>query len=262
MTLSPFWFTFLCLLFVFAMSTLGAALIFPLKENRNSLYTKLALGFAAGIMLSAAVFSLLIPAMDGEGRTFLGMLKIILAFCLGVALLIGMDKCLPHLHLFADSPEGPKAGLSREVLMFFAVTIHNIPEGMAVGISAAAATMSDDPAMMSAALALAFGIGIQNIPEGTAVALPYHASGMSKKKAFSLGMLAGAVEPLAGIVVFFCAGYLAVYMPLLLAFAAGAMFYVIVEELIPEAHLTGHSDLGTLSVLSGFLLMLLFDTLF
>lgn len=247
--------------YTFAMTTLGAAAVLFFKGKPSELFTKLSLGFAAGIMIAASMWSLLAPAI--EQAEALGTAPAIPAaggFILGVLFLSLVDRLMPHLHIGSKDPEGPKTKLSRHQLLFLAVTIHNIPEGMAVGIAFVAALVSGSPEALSAAIALAVGMGIQNIPEGTAVTLPLLNQKTGRLKAFTLGMLSGLVEPVAAVIVVFLASFFIPLMPWLLSFAAGAMIYVVVEELIPEARLGEHSDLGTLSVAAGFVLMMVLDT--
>ncbi|MBO6258422.1 MAG: ZIP family metal transporter [Succinivibrio sp.] len=248
-------------MFTFSLTCVGSAFVFPLKKEGKKIYTKMALGFAAGIMLSAAVFSLLLPALElAEKNGQIPQFPAVGGLILGAAFLIMLDKSLPHLHMWEKKPEGPRIELNRNVLLFIAITIHNIPEGIAVGVSAASAALTGNDSMMTEAMILSLGIGIQNIPEGTAVALPFFSSGMSKFKAFALGSLSGIAEPLAAMIIVSFVGVTVTMLPWFLSFAAGAMLYVVVEELIPEVHQDGHSDLGTLSVLSGFILMMFLDT--
>ena len=247
--------------FTFAMTTLGAAAVLISKENPSALFTKLSLGFAAGIMITASMWSLLAPAIErAEELGHSPAVSVAGGFILGAAFLIALDKLMPHLHIDSKVPEGPKSNLSKHQLLFLAITIHNIPEGMAVGISFVAAMSAGSNETLSAAIALAIGMGIQNIPEGTAVTLPLRSGGVGRIKAFLLGTLSGLVEPIAAIIVVWLASFFIPLMPWLLAFAAGAMIYVVVEELIPEASLGEHSDLGTISVLAGFVLMMVLDT--
>ena len=247
--------------FTFLMTSLGAAMVFFFRKKVTVLAQRIFLGFAAGVMIAASVWSLLIPAIEeAEAAGMIGWIPAAGGFVLGVALMIAMDGLLPHLHPGAREPEGVKAPLKRTTLLVFAVTLHNIPEGMAVGLSfALAAQHGDDPALYAAAMALAIGIGIQNFPEGAAIALPLRQEGMSPVKAFLCGSLSGFVEPVFGILTVLLAGQIAPLMPWLLSFAAGAMIYVVVEELIPEAHLGEHSNVGTLGVMGGFLIMMILD---
>lgn len=247
--------------FTFLMTALGAAMVFVFHKRAGHTLQRIFLGFAAGVMVAASVWSLLIPAIDAAEKA--GMVPWIPAaggFALGVAFLMLLDSFLPHLHPGAAKPEGLTSRRKRTTLLVSAVTLHNIPEGMSVGLSfALAAQNGNDPAMLTAATALALGIGIQNFPEGAAISLPLRQEGMPSGKAFVCGALSGVVEPLFGILTVLVAGSIEPLMPWLLAFAAGAMIYVVVEELIPEAHLGEHSNIGTLGVIAGFLVMMILD---
>ena len=247
--------------FTFLMTTLGAAIVFLFKKQNTGNTQKIFLGFAAGVMIAASVWSLLIPAIEeAESLGQIGWVPAAGGFILGVGFLLLLDTLLPHLHPGSDEPEGLKSSMKRTTMLIFAVTLHNIPEGMAVGLSfALAAQHGGDPALYAAAMALAIGIGIQNFPEGAAVSLPLRQEGLSRTKAFICGSLSGLVEPVFGILTVLIAGVIAPYMPWLLSFAAGAMIYVVVEELIPEAHLGEHSNLGTMGFMAGFLIMMILD---
>ena len=224
--------------FTFLMTTLGAAIVFLFKKQNTGNTQKIFLGFAAGVMIAASVWSLLIPAIEeAESLGQIGWVPAAGGFILGVGFLLLLDTLLPHLHPGSDEPEGLKSSMKRTTMLIFAVTLHNIPEAMA----------------------LAIGIGIQNFPEGAAVSLPLRQEGLSRTKAFICGSLSGLVEPVFGILTVLIAGVIAPYMPWLLSFAAGAMIYVVVEELIPEAHLGEHSNLGTMGVMAGFLIMMILD---
>lgn len=249
--------------FAFLMTVLGSALVLlPGKAVRPGI-ERMSLGFAAGIMIAASVWSLLIPAIDEAGKAGgAGWIPAAGGFAAGVAALLLFDALLPHLHPTESTPEGPKTHLPKTVLLVFAVTLHNIPEGMSVGLSYAFAALGSDPGALSAAGALALGIGIQNIPEGFAVALPLRTAGKGRLRAFLGGALSGAVEPLFGLAVVIAAPLIAPVMPWMLSFAAGAMMYVVVEELIPAAHLDSKRHDGTLSILAGFTLMMVLDTAF
>ena len=246
--------------FTFLMTTLGAASVFLFRKRNSMLLQRVFLGFAAGVMIAASVWSLLIPAIErAEEAGQIGWIPAAGGFAIGVAFLMVLHQLLPHLHPGEDQPEGLPSKWDRPTLLFTAVTLHNIPEGMSVGLLfAMAAQDGGDPAMFGMAVALAIGIGIQNVPEGAAVALPLLQEGMSAPKAFGLGTLSGLAEPVFGILVLFAA-VIAPYMPWMLAFSAGAMMYVVVEELIPEAHLGEHSNAGTLGVMVGFLVMMILD---
>lgn len=247
--------------FTFLMTTLGAAVVFLFRKEIKAGAQKIFMGFAAGVMIAASVWSLLIPAIEeAENMGHIGWIPAAGGFVLGVLFLLSLDFILPHLHPKAKEPEGPHSNLRRTTLLVLAVTLHNIPEGMAVGLSfALAAQHGNDPAMFTSAMALAIGIGIQNFPEGAAISLPLRQEGLSKGKAFLYGSLSGIVEPIFGILVVLVAGGIQPLMPWLLSFAAGAMIYVVVEELIPEAHLGEHSNVGTLGVMGGFLVMMILD---
>ena len=247
--------------FTFFMTSLGAAMVFFFRKSVSPGIQRIFLGFAAGVMIAASVWSLLIPAMEeAEAAGQSGLLPAVGGFLLGVAFLILLDSLLPHLHAGSSQPEGLKSSWKRTTLLVFAVTLHNIPEGMAVGLSfALAAQHAGEAAALSSAAALALGIGIQNFPEGAAISLPLRQEGMSTGQAFLRGSLSGIVEPIFGILVVLAAGSIEPLMPWLLSFAAGAMMYVVVEELIPEAHLGDHSNIGTLGVMAGFLLMMALD---
>ena len=245
--------------FTFAMTALGAALVFFFRKEIRPQIHRLFLGFAAGVMIAASVFSLLIPAIEqSEEAGIPGWIPAVGGFALGVAFLMAMDSFLPHLHPGSEEAEGHASSWKRTTLMVAAVTLHNIPEGMAVGLTFALAAQQE-PTNLSAAAALALGIGLQNFPEGAAVSLPMRREGTPPGRAFLYGAFSGIVEPIFGILIVLAAPVLQPLMPLLLSFAAGAMLYVVVEELVPEAHLGDHSNTGTLSVMAGFLLMMLLD---
>ena len=246
--------------FIFLMTSLGAATVFFFRKSLPGNFQKIFLGFAAGVMIAASVWSLLIPAIEeAEARGVPGWIPASCGFLLGVLFLLVVDHIIPHIHPFSDVREGPAVASKRTTLLIFAVTLHNIPEGMAVGLSFALAAQHGDPAMYAAAVALAIGIGVQNFPEGAAISLPLRQEGVSAGKAFWLGCLSGAVEPVFGFMAVLLAALIVPVMPWLLSFAAGAMIYVVVEELIPEANLGEHSHAGTLGVIAGFLVMMILD---
>ena len=246
--------------FTFAMTTLGAAAVFIFRKSAPSdRLERCSLGFAAGVMIAASVWSLLIPAIDkAEQLGSVGWIPAAGGFSLGVVFLMLLDKLLPAFHAGADRPEGVRRSLGHTAMLIFAITLHNIPEGMAVGVAFALAANQKSEMLLASAAALALGMGIQNFPEGAAISIPLMQSGMSKRKAFFLGMLSGLVEPAAGILTVFIAGAAMQLLPWLLSFAAGAMLYVVVEELIPEAKLEG-SHIGTFGAMSGFLIMMILD---
>lgn len=245
--------------FTFLMTALGAATVLVFRGRTTPSLQRIFLGFAAGVMVAASVFSLLLPAIE-ETRALGGISWLPAAggFLLGVLFLWGLDNLLPHLHPEAEAPEGLPSSWRRTTLMVLAVTLHNIPEGMAVGLSFALAAQHSGGGL-SAALALAIGIGLQNFPEGAAISLPLRQEGVSTGRSFLYGALSGLVEPVFGILVVLAAGAIEPFMPWLLSFAAGTMLYVVTEELIPEAHLGEHSNVGTLSVMAGFVIMMILD---
>ncbi len=247
--------------FTFLMTTLGAAMVFIFRKEMTGGIQKIFLGFAAGVMIAASVWSLLIPAIEeAEAGGMAGWIPAAGGFIIGIAFLYGLDQLIPHLHPGSAQAEGMSSTMKRTSLLVMAVTLHNIPEGMAVGLSfARAAQHGGDFSIYAAALALALGIGIQNFPEGAAVSLPLRQEGMPLKRAFFMGSMSGIVEPIFGLLTVLVAAFIAPYMPWLLSFAAGAMMYVVVEELIPAAHLGEHSNVGTMGVMAGFLIMMILD---
>ena len=246
--------------FTFLLTSAGAAVVFFFKNQIGGNIQKGFLGFAAGVMVAASVWSLLIPAIsEAEAMGLVGWLPAALGFAAGGVFLYGLDHLLPHLHLEEKQPEGLSTNWKKTTLLVSAVTLHNIPEGMAVGLAFAMAAQHQDPAMMSAAMALAIGIGIQNFPEGAAISLPLRQEGFSRFKAFLYGSLSGIVEPIFGILTVLAASQIAGLMPWLLSFAAGAMIFVVGEELVPEAHLGEHTHIGTLGFMLGFLIMMILD---
>lgn len=252
--------------FTFLMTALGAATVFLFRGRKSDMAQRVFLGFAAGVMIAASVWSLLIPAIEqAEEAGGIGWVPAAGGFALGVVFLMVLHALIPHLHPGERNPEGLPSSWGRSTLLFAAVTLHNIPEGMSVGLLFAMAGLSGDAGAFGMAVALAVGIGIQNVPEGAAVSLPLLQEGMSAPRAFAMGALSGLAEPVFGILVVLFAGVIAPYMPWMLAFSAGAMMYVVVEELIPEAHLGEHGgtglrgSAGTLAVMVGFLLMMILD---
>ena len=246
----------------FLGTVLGAAMVFLLRDKMSDLLKKLLLGFAAGVMVAASVWSLLIPSLemaaDNGGITWL---PAAIGFVLGILFLLLLDTLIPHLHIGADKPEGLMRNCQwkRTTMLSVAVTLHNIPEGMAVGVILASAMAEGSMISMSAAWALAIGIAIQNFPEGAILSMPLHSEGMSKWKAFSIGALSGIVEPIASVLTILLIGFISPALPYLLAFAAGAMIYVVIEELIPEAQAEPHSNIPTLGFTAGFVLMMVLD---
>ena len=254
--MSPIYLAFLGTMFTFLATALGAATVFFFKKDIPHGMQRAFLGFAAGVMIAASVWSLLIPAMDmAEKSGTPAWLPAAGGFVLGAVFLLALDRLLPHLHPGSDEPEGLKSSFARTTMLVLAVTLHNVPEGLAVGLAFGLA--GDSSAMpLSGALALSLGMALQNFPEGAAISLPLKKEGLSNARSFVYGALSGIVEPIAGVL---AAGTITGVMPWLLAFAAGAMIYVVVEELIPEASLGEHSHTGTLSVMLGFLVMMVLD---
>ena len=248
--------------FIFVMTCIGAATVFIFRKNSSGNTGPIFLGFAAGVMIAASVWGLLVPAIaEAEGGVFPSWIPAAGGFVLGVVFLLGLDHLLPHIHPVENIREGLPSASKRTTLLVSAVTLHNIPEGMAIGLAfALAAQQSHNPAIYASAVALAIGIGIQNLPEGAAIAHVLRGEGFSRKKSFFYACLTGIVEPLFGVVAVLIALWIAPVMPWLLSFAAGAMIYVVVEELIPEAHAGGgHSHAASLSVVAGFLVMMVLD---
>ena len=220
------------------------------------------MGFAAGVMTAASVWSLLIPSMEMAANAFPQQLTFIPAltgFVLGIAFLFLLDRLIPHLHALAANPEGPRTKLSRTMMLVFAVTLHNIPEGMAVGVVLAGVVNGAYHMTIGAALALSIGIAIQNFPEGAVISMPLRTEGNSKLKSFIIGTFSGIVEPIAGFLTILLTGVITAFLPYLLSFAAGAMVYVVVEELIPEATRNEKTDICTLGFAVGFALMMVLD---
>ena len=248
------------LLIPFIGTSLGAAAVFLMKNKVSPKIEKTLLGFASGVMIAASIWSLLIPSMEmAEEQGKIAWLPALIGFFAGVLFLLAIDSIVPHLHLNADKPEGVKSRFSKISMMLFAVTIHNIPEGMAVGVAYAGAASGNSGMTIAGAFALSIGIAIQNFPEGAIISLPLKGEGISKGKAFLLGILSGVVEPIGGLITILLASRIVPLLPYMLSFAAGAMFYVVVEELIPEAHSGDHSNLGTIGAALGFALMMVLD---
>ncbi|MCD7745775.1 MAG: ZIP family metal transporter [Lachnospiraceae bacterium] len=242
-------------------TTLGAACVFFLKNELKPGLQKSLLGFASGVMVAASVWSLLIPAMElSEEMGKLAFLPALVGLAFGFAFLLLMDMLIPHLHLDSDQAEGISCGLPKTMMLMLAVTLHNIPEGMAVGVVFAGVLSGQTQITTAGALALSIGIAIQNFPEGAVISLPLRSSdNMSRPKAFVIGMLSGIVEPIGAAITILLSGFVTPLLPYLLSFAAGAMLYVVVEELIPEASAGEHSNLGTIGFAVGFALMMVLD---
>ena len=252
--------TFLGLLIPFLGTTAGAACVFFMKKTLGDLVQRSLAGFAAGVMVAASVWSLLIPAIEQSAN--LGKLAFFPAFAgfwAGILFLLALDHLIPHLHVGSEQTEGPKSNLSRTVMMVLAVTLHNIPEGMAVGVMYAGFLSGQTEITAASALALSLGIAIQNFPEGAIISMPLRAEGESKGRAFAGGVLSGVVEPIGAVLTILAARLVIPALPYLLSFAAGAMLYVVVEELIPEMSQGRHSNLGTVFFAVGFSVMMVLD---
>lgn len=248
------------LIIPFLGTAAGAACVFFLKDKIPGLLQKTLTGFAAGVMVAASVWSLLIPSMEMTGRDgFMSVLPNIIGFTLGIGFLLFLDVVVPHVHIEGGQSEGPKSGLSKTTKLAFAVTLHNIPEGMAIGVAFAAALEQNAYLSMAGALALSVGIALQNFPEGAIVSMPLRALGNSRRKSFYIGAVSGIVEPIAAVITIILASYIIPVLPYLLAFAAGAMMYVVVEELIPDTQEGAHSNFGTIGFAIGFVLMMVLD---
>lgn len=244
----------------FLGTTLGAAMVFLMKNKINNKIEKLLLGFASGVMIAASIWSLLIPAIEmSESQGKIAWVPATIGFLLGITFLLVLDSVIPHMHLKSDKPEGIKSKLKKTTMMVFAVTLHNIPEGMAVGVTFAGALTQNAGITMAGAFALAIGIAIQNFPEGAIISMPLKAEEMSKGKSFLYGTLSGIVEPISAIITMLLTNAVSLILPYLLAFAAGAMIYVVVEELIPESQSGEHSNIGTIGVAIGFTIMMILD---
>ena len=244
----------------FIGTTAGAACVFFLKNALKPSVQKAFLGFASGVMVAASVWSLLIPSMDMSGH--MGKLAFIPAsvgFLLGIGFLLLLDEIIPHLHIDTEQPEGPKSDWKKSTMLVLAVTLHNIPEGMAVGVAFAGLLSQNGTITMAGALVLSVGIAIQNFPEGAIVSMPLRAEGEGKLRAFAGGVLSGVVEPIGALVTILAAELLVPALPYLLGFAAGAMLYVVVEEMIPEMSQGRHSHIGVLAFAAGFSVMMVLD---
>ena len=244
----------------FLGTSLGAACVFFLKKSLGDLVQRALTGFAAGVMVAASIWSLLIPAIARSAeRGRWAFAPAAVGFWVGVLFLLGLDHAIPHLHRNAQQTEGPKSQLRRTTMMVLAVTLHNIPEGMAVGVVYAGYLAGDAQITSAGALALSLGIAIQNFPEGAIISLPLRAEGMDQSKAFAGGVLSGVVEPVGAVVTIWAAQAILPVLPYLLSFAAGAMLYVVIEELIPEMSQGRHSNVGTLCFALGFSVMMALD---
>lgn len=252
--------TFLGILIPFLGTTLGAACVFFMKKSLSDLVRRSLAGFAAGVMVAASIWSLLIPAIEqSDGMGKLSFLPAFIGFWGGMLFLLLLDRLIPHLHVGSEQAEGPKSKLGRATMMMLAVTLHNIPEGMAVGVVYAGFLSGNTQITAASALALSLGIAIQNFPEGAIISMPLRAEGECKGRAFLGGVLSGVVEPIGAVLTIVAAQFIIPALPYLLSFAAGAMLYVVVEELIPEMSQGQHSNLGTVFFAVGFSVMMVLD---
>ena len=251
---------FLGIMIPFFGTTLGAACVFFMRKSLGNLVQRSLAGFAAGVMVAASIWSLLIPAIEqSEGMGKLSFLPAFIGLWSGMLFLLILDNLIPHLHVGSDQAEGPKSRLGRTTMMVLAVTLHNIPEGMAVGVMYAGFRVGNVQITAASALVLSIGIAIQNFPEGAIISMPLRAEGESKVKAFLGGVLSGVVEPIGAVLTILAAQLVIPALPYLLSFAAGAMLYVVVEELIPEMSQGKHSNIGTIFFAAGFSVMMMLD---
>lgn len=252
---------FIGLMIPFLGTALGASMVFLMKNKMNKSLEKMLLGFASGVMIAASIWSLLIPAIEmSKEQGKIAWVPASIGFLLGILFLLVLDSLIPHLHLESDKPEGIiKTKLKKTTMLVFAVTLHNIPEGMAVGVTFAGALIGNSKITMAGAFTLALGIAIQNFPEGAIISMPLKGEGVSKIKAFIYGVLSGIVEPIGAVITILLTNSIIEVLPYLLSFAAGAMIYVVVEELIPESQAGEHSNIGTIGVSIGFVIMMILD---
>lgn len=241
-------------------TALGSGFVFFLKKEMKPNVQKAMLGFASGVMIAASIWSLIIPAIDmAEEQGVIPWLPAAVGFLFGIAFLLLLDTIIPHLHMHTDEPEGPNTALGKSTMLVLAVTLHNFPEGMAVGVVFAGVMTGNAGITMASAFALSLGIALQNVPEGAVISMPLLGQGMSKKRAFTLGMLSGVVEPIGALLTIAITALIVPILPYILSFAAGAMIYVVVEELIPESQFGEHSNVGTVSTAIGFVIMMVLD---
>ena len=249
------------LLIPFLGTTLGSGMVFLLKNNINKSVEKLLLGFAGGVMMAASVWSLLIPSMEmSEQQGKIAWFAPAIGFLLGIVFLLILDSIIPHIHLDKKKPEGVRTKLKNVTMLVLAVTLHNIPEGMAVGVIFAGALIGNTGITVAGAISLAIGIAIQNFPEGAIISMPLKSEGISKTRAFLYGTLSGIVEPISALITIVITESIVPILPYILAFSAGAMVYVVIEELIPESQIGEHSNIGTVGVALGFVIMMILDT--
>lgn len=248
------------LLIPFLGTTCGAACVFFMKKTLNPLLQKALTGFAAGVMVAASVWSLLIPAMEqSKSMGKMAFLPAAVGFFVGILFLLMLDNIIPHLHMNSSQAEGPKSGFKKTTMLVLAVALHNIPEGMAVGVVYAGVILGNSEMSIMGAMALSIGIAIQNFPEGAIISMPLRAEGMKKPKAFLYGVLSGIVEPIGAVITILASRFVVPFLPYFLSFAAGAMIYVVVEELIPEMSEGKHSNIGTILFATGFVIMMVLD---
>ncbi|MCB6428017.1 ZIP family metal transporter [Mediterraneibacter glycyrrhizinilyticus] len=254
------WNILLGILIPFVGTTLGSAMVFFMRREMNGRVQKALLGFASGVMIAASVWSLLIPAIEmSEEQSNIAWVPAAVGFLLGIGFLLLLDTLTPHIHLTEEEPEGIKADLKKTTMLVLAVTLHNIPEGMAVGVTFAGVMTGNTTITLAAAVVLAIGIAIQNFPEGAIISMPLRGEGISRRRAFLYGTASGIVEPIAAFITILLTGLVVPILPYLLAFAAGAMIYVVVEELIPESQSGKHTNIGTIGVAFGFVMMMVLD---
>ena len=254
------WTILLGILIPFVGTTLGSAMVFFMRREMNGRVQKALLGFASGVMIAASVWSLLIPAIEmSEEQSNIAWVPAAIGFLLGIGFLLLLDTLTPHIHLTEEEPEGIKADLKKTTMLVLAVTLHNIPEGMAVGVTFAGVMTGNTTITLAAAFVLAIGIAIQNFPEGAIISMPLRGEGISRRRAFLYGTVSGIVEPIAAFITILLTGLVVPILPYLLAFAAGAMIYVVVEELIPESQSGKHTNIGTIGVAFGFVMMMVLD---
>ena len=248
------------LIIPFVGTTLGAAMVFFMRNKMNKKIEKLLLGFASGVMIAASIWSLIIPSIDmAKANQVIAWVPATVGFLLGILFLLGLDHLIPHLHAINNKQEGIKSNLKKTTMMVLAVTLHNIPEGMAVGVIFAGALFGNGGITMAGAFALSIGIAIQNFPEGAIISMPLKTEGMKKTDAFWYGTASGIVEPIGAALTILLTNLVVPVLPYLLSFAAGAMIYVVVEELIPETQKGHQTYIGTLGVALGFVVMMILD---
>lgn len=259
--LDPVWQALIATLFTWLLTAVGASFVFLFKNFQRK-WLDFMLGFAGGVMIAASFWSLLTPAIEMSGDTFQAQWKWVpaaIGFLLGAGFIYMIDKILPHIHVHEKVPEGIKTEWNKSILLVLAITLHNIPEGLAIGVAFGAVALGIDNFEMGSAIALAIGIGIQNLPEGTAVSVPLRRMGLSRRKSFFYGQLSAVVEPIAGVLGALLVLWIQPALPYALAFAAGAMIFVVVEEVIPESQKDKYTDLATMGFILGFVIMMALD---